>query len=732
MPKLGILPIALIAFASPAGASHDESIGARFVQPGGTDAGNCLDHHSPCVSIVYALAQAEPGNTVKVGAGIFDLSGIDPESYLHGPVHATGGYDGADHFTESRPLQVRSIVTGVDARYRNALAVRGFHWAESRAAAERGVVSFAGGTALQAIASAPATCTQGFAGTFPCRNLDFQAQMPLALFSSRPVSAANVWGFVDLNDNREYAVVGLRNGTAIVEVTDPVSPREVVTIPGNSSPWREVKVYQTFDTVANRWRAYAYVSTEAANSGLQTIDLSGLPLTAGLASTNHDTSSQHTVYISNIDFATNTALPGLQPVLYVAGSNLNGGSWRAYSLANPAAPMLSSSAPSTRYMHDSTSLVVTGPRAAQCAPDHDPCEVLVDFNVEHVELWDVTDKVQPVLLGTATNPNNRYIHSGWPTTNGSHLIFHDELEEIQLGLPTQIYTLDLANLRAPTVALSHTGPTSTTDHNGYMRGTYYYVSHYRRGVVVYDAANPAQLREVAHFDNYLTPSANIAGTDGAWGVYPFLPSGNVLVSDIENGLFVLRDHVQALEQNVGRLGFGGVAASGVESAPSIEVRVQRVAGRAGNVSLQYAVTAGSATEGADYVATSGTLSWNAGDDSDKLIVVSLLNDTTVEGPETFSLTLSSPTNGATIDGSSLLTVTITDDDANPPPSGGGGGGAIDWALLALLASTLLARHAIVVATSNASLTRPLAAMRVHRRSADADRAAGTARERRSA
>ncbi len=56
-----------------------------------------------------------------------------------------------------------------------------------------------------------------------------------------------------------------------------------MTITGNSSPWREVKVYQVFDAGANRWRAYAYVATEAANSGIQIIDMSGLPQTAGLA-----------------------------------------------------------------------------------------------------------------------------------------------------------------------------------------------------------------------------------------------------------------------------------------------------------------------------------------------------------------------------------------------------------------------------------------------------------------
>jgi choice-of-anchor B domain-containing protein len=690
------LGLALIGLANLARASHDESLGARFVQPRGVDAGNCLDHHAPCVSIRYALEQAKPGNTVKVGAGIFDLSGIDPESYLHGPVHATGGYDELDHYLESRPLAVRSVVTGVDARYKHALAVRGFHWAESVAAARHGVVSFGAAPALQAASAAAAQCTQGIAGQFPCRNLDFQSQVSLAQLSSAPISAANVWGFVDLNDNREYAVLGLRNGTAIVEVTDPTSPREVVTIPGNPSPWRELKIYQVFDSSANRWRAYAYVTTEAANSGVQTIDLSGLPQTAVLASTNLDTSSQHTLYVSNIDYATNTALPGLQPVLYVAGSNSSGGSWRAYSLANPAAPQLVGSAPSTRYMHDSTSFVVTGARAAECAPQHDPCEVLVDFNVDQVELWDVTNKVQPVLLGAATNPNNRYIHSGWPTADGLHVIFHDELEEVQLGLTTRLYTLSLASLRSPTVQVSHTGSTTTTDHNGYMRGSYYYVSHYRRGVVVFDASDPNQLVEVAHFDNYVTPSTNIAGTDGTWGIYPFLPSGNLLVSDIENGLFVLRDQTRTLNQNVGRVGFGALDASGSEAATGgIRVRVQRVAGLVGDVSVQYTVTGGSAVDGTDYAATtSGTLSWGAANNADKDIVIVPVDDTSVEGPETLSVTLSSPTNGATIDGSSHLTVTITDNDAAPVPApsrSGGGGGAISLAWLALLASTLVAR-----------------------------------------
>ena len=114
-----------------------------------------------------------------------------------------------------------------------------------------------------------------------------------------------------------------------------------------------------------------------------------------------------------------------------------------------------------------------------------------------------------------------------------------------------------------------------------MRGTSYYVSHYRRGVVVYRRREPEALVEIAHFDNYLTPSTNIAGTDGTWGVYPFLPSGNLLVSDIENGLFVLRDQTRNLDASSGRLGFAELSLASAENAGTINVRVQRTLGRVG-------------------------------------------------------------------------------------------------------------------------------------------------------
>ena len=338
---------------------------------------------------------ARPGNTIKVAEGIYDVSGVDPESFLFGLVHAQGGYEPGGHFEERDPELHPTILVGVDPRYRQAMMHLGFKWAADLASAQQGIVDDSPAPALQATAIAAANCVQGLAGQFPCRNVDFQSQIPLIEFSSQPVSAANVWGFVDQNDGREYAVIGLGDGTGVVDVTDPVNPREVVTIPGNPSPWREVKIYQSFDAGSNRFRAYAYITTEAPNSGLQVIDLSGLPATATLATTLSDTGSQHTAYISNIDYATNMALPGAEAFLYLAGSDIDSGAWRAYSLANPDQPQFIAAAPAgTEYVHDATSLLITDARAAQCGVGHNPCEVYVDFNENTVDLWDVTDKAR--------------------------------------------------------------------------------------------------------------------------------------------------------------------------------------------------------------------------------------------------------------------------------------------------------------------------------------------------
>ena len=678
----------------PVCVSHDETVGARYVQNDGTNASDCLDHDVPCQSIQYALTNAEPGNTVKVAAGVYDVTGLDPESYLFGTRHANGGYTPEDHYHYADADANRTILVGVDPKYRAALITRGFKWASDMASARSGIVDDSPAPPLQAIQSAAVNCVQGFAGQFPCQNIGFLSQIPLSSFSSRPASAANLWGLVDLNDNHEYAIIGLSNGTGIVDVTDAANPRVVTIVPGNNSTWREVKVYQVRDDAASRYRAYAYISTEAPNSGLQVIDLSGLPNSAALASTLTDTGSQHTLYVSNIDYGTNVALPGRQPFLYVAGANVNSGAWRVYSLANPAQPTLLTAAPAgTQYMHDSTSLYITDSRTSQCEPGHNPCEVLVDFNESSVDLWDVTNKTVPVRLSSTTYSTVAYTHSGWPSADQRSLFFHDELEEVRKGLNTHIYTMNLDNLRVPTIVTSYLGAGTSTDHNGYTKGDRYFVSHYRRGLVIFDVSTPAELREIGSLDTFLAPAGNGPGTDGAWGVYPFLPSGNVLVSDISNGLYVLKDGTAALSSSAGAVGFIGTSTSVAESGGTATVRLQRSGGRAGRVTVQYATSEGTATAANDFTAMSGTLTWADGDIAEKSFAIAIRNDADNESDEKFSVTLSSPGGGATVDGATSFEVTVTNDDAIvAPPSGnsgsGGGGGSLDLASLLALLCTL--------------------------------------------
>jgi len=522
---------ALLLVALPVNA-HDDLVGTRFVAATGTDAGDCDDNHEPCRTLTYALGQVGPGDAIKLAVGSYDLSGLDIENLLLGKEGVRGGYSAEDHFAIQDAETNPTRVSGVPDAFRNNFIAHGF------------TVVDASGEVLPRIVqpklAAPTACIDGMAGRFPCHNIDYLAQVPLEEMPMAPTSASEVWGLVDLDDGREYALLGHRRGTTVYDVTDPGTPVEVGHVPGNPSLWREVKAYQFYDAGLGRHRAYAYVTTEAPGGGLQVIDLTNLPASVTLANTLTEFSTSHTLYISNIDYAANAALPGQTPFLYIAGANVARGAFRIYSLANPVVPVLVTAPPAAAgYMHDSTSMLITDNRTTQCANGHNPCEVLVDFNETTVDLWDVTDKADPVRLSTTTYPTATYVHSGWPTEDNRYVVVHDELDESRRGLNTHIYTLDIGDLRVPSLVTSYIGGVTATDHNGYTVGDRYYVSHYKRGLVIFDLANPRELTEIGSFDTFLSPVANSAGTDGAWGVYPFLPSGTLLVSDIENGLFLL-------------------------------------------------------------------------------------------------------------------------------------------------------------------------------------------------
>lgn len=109
--------------------------------------------------------------------------------------------------------------------------------------------------------------------------------------------------------------------------------------------------------------------------------------------------------------------------------------------------------------------------------------------------------------------------------------------------------------------------------------------------------------------------------------------------------------------------FSVASASVAESVVSgnITLIVTRTGTRTDAASATYSTADGTATAGSDYTATSGTINWGAGDATAKPIIVPILNDSVVEGSETFKVNLTSAV-GATLGANKAVTVTITDND----------------------------------------------------------------------
>ncbi len=103
-----------------------------------------------------------------------------------------------------------------------------------------------------------------------------------------------------------------------------------------------------------------------------------------------------------------------------------------------------------------------------------------------------------------------------------------------------------------------------------------------------------------------------------------------------------------------------------EGCSSTSILVQRD-NPAGTATVDVLTSDGTATQKSDYEIASATLTFNAGETS-KLVTLLANEDTYLEGPETFNVTVSNPQNGFVGNGSTTAAVTITDNDLVPPTS----------------------------------------------------------------
>ncbi len=593
--------------------AHAEHDRGRFVATTGVDQGRCDSPLRPCRTISYAIAQANKGDKVLVADGNYALGDVNELFMLTGDiVPVLGGFNKFDHFQSQAPQLNRTVLSGVPVEYAAALEKRGFVVLSDGKSVDSTALNQLQQLQAELQQSQTETpCVNGKAGVFPCKNIDLVSHMALADFSLKPEAANDIWGHVDLNTGTEYALVGLKNGTAVVSLADPAKPVEVGAVAGKSSVWRDIKVLQFFDSTQLRWRAYAYVSSEATDN-IQIIDLSQLPHSIRLVAADPATATAHNVYISHVDYTTNTVLDGLQPLLHIVGQDAVGGAFTSYSLKNPEklqSLFANSSATRDEYTHDAASMVVTDNRAQQSC-NNSRCTVLMDFNENSVKLWNISELNSAKALADLTYTNAEYVHSGWWSEDKRFVFVHDELDESRRGLNTTVRVLNVDSLDNPVLVKEWSGPSRAIDHNGYTRGNRYYISNYQRGTTILDISNPAEPVEVGYFDSY--PASDGAAFNGVWGTYPYLPSGLIISSDINSGLYVLKD--QTKNTAAGQV-FFAQAKTQVEAGEPVEVVVRRPQGT-GAVSVAYETQTG---QNQSEALAAGRLSWAADDHQDKTI-----------------------------------------------------------------------------------------------------------------
>lgn len=341
-------------------------------------------------------------------------------------------------------------------------------------------------------------CSLSYASAqFPSLNVELRSNLQYN------TSLNDIWGWANPDTGVEYALVGTQTGLSIVSLEDPNNAAELFFIPGPSSTWRDIKT----------WKDHAYVSNETSG-GLLVVDLSMLPDSIdhyrwqpSLPELGGSLSAIHNLFVDE------------KGVLQLAGANLNsGGIVYADVDTDPHNPEYIGNGPAI-YAHD----VYTRGDTMYAS----------EIYRGAMTIYDISDKMNPIELASQQTPFS-FTHNIWLSDDSKVAYTTDERGDA----PVAAY--DISELDNITL-LDEYRPVGTVGngvipHNVHVYDDYLLISYYTDGGRIVDASQPDNLIEVGNFDSFL---GGDGGFSGAWGLYPFLPSGTVLVSDIGNGLFVL-------------------------------------------------------------------------------------------------------------------------------------------------------------------------------------------------
>ncbi|MCB9845088.1 MAG: choice-of-anchor B family protein [Phycisphaeraceae bacterium] len=364
--------------------------------------------------------------------------------------------------------------------------------------------------------------TQEKSGGFSAEGVLFLGQIPFSDFPGNSTLANDCWGYVSPS-GREYALLGLESGLGVIEVSDPLHPAIIGWIDGPDSLWRDVKVIGD----------YAYVVSEGG-SGIQVVDLRQVD--SGAVSFVRQVGSGAT---HNIAANPDTGF------LYRCGGSGNG--LRIYNAgANPTNPPFVGEWQEA-YVHDAQIVVwqrpgpYLGRELAFC------CSGLGDsgFTDPRLRIVDVTDKANPITIGSVAYSNRQYSHQGWLTPDQHYFYLDDELDEDAYRYTTRTRIIDVSDPTSPVEVGWFTSGSTSIDHNLYTKGNYIYESNYRSGLRIFDATIPTAPVQVAWLDTF--PADDAVSFDGNWSNYPYFPSGTIILSDIQQGLIICREFFNRLD-----------------------------------------------------------------------------------------------------------------------------------------------------------------------------------------
>ena len=398
-----------------------------------------------------------------------------------------------------------------------------------------------------------ATCIDGFAkipGTdyeYSCLNYDLMGRITLEEMDAE--AGNDCWGWTDSTTGREYAIMGVNNGTSFIDITDSTSPQYLGKLPTSTvdSSWRDMKVYND----------HVYIVSEAGDHGLQVFNLANL---RGL-----DSEQVFSADYTDKSFgkAHNIAINEDSGYAYIAGARTKG--IYAFNLSNPLAPKLELEGSQFGYSHDAQIVNYKGPDQ-----DHFGKEIYIGSNENKVDIVDVTDKSEPKLISTFLY-DHQYTHQAWLTDDHKYALLGDELDEVdsnyelKADAKTRTVIIDLSDLEKPSLHHDYEAETKAIDHNGYVKGTEFFLASYTAGLRVLDILNIDQksISEIGFFNTFIDHNdsglpnsttvksqdpdgdhsgkkGNSSAFNGAWSVYPFFKSENIIISDINSGLYIVK------------------------------------------------------------------------------------------------------------------------------------------------------------------------------------------------